>query len=176
MFSDRGSTPLVSTTSERTLLRSDFSFKKNQSHAPSFLLFRKKARSARLFACKRAHNGSLSLPPFCECACGANVSAVRQSESCKPYYLGLAAFLYTIFTRFLLKNRSAAICRCSSFSEKSHARRKCFYSSSPPNTVHRLYCRCTVFFGENQAPLDFHAAKIQNFHFLLYLLQICIII
>ena len=25
-----------------------------------------KARSARLFACKRAHNGSQSLPPFCE--------------------------------------------------------------------------------------------------------------
>ncbi len=27
--------------------------------------FRKKSRSARLFACKRAHNGSLSLPNFC---------------------------------------------------------------------------------------------------------------
>ena len=53
-------------TSERTLLRSDFSMQKNQSHAPSFLLFRKKARSARLFACKRAHNGSQSIPPYCE--------------------------------------------------------------------------------------------------------------
>ena len=41
-------------TSERTLLRSDFSLQKNQSHAPSFLLCRKKARSARLFACKRS--------------------------------------------------------------------------------------------------------------------------
>ena len=42
------------TTSERTLLRSDFCLHKNLSHAPSFLLFRKKARSRRLFACKRA--------------------------------------------------------------------------------------------------------------------------
>ncbi len=58
--------PATPTTSERTLLRSDFSLQKNQSHAPSFLLFRKKARSARLFACKRTHNGSQSLPPFCE--------------------------------------------------------------------------------------------------------------
>ena len=72
-----GSTPAASTMSERTLLRSDFSLQKNQSHAPSFLLFRKKARSARLFACKRAYNGSLSLPPFCESAYGANISMVR---------------------------------------------------------------------------------------------------
>ena len=51
------------------LLRSDFSFrKKNQVRAPSFLLFRKKARSARLFACKRTHDGSLSLSTFCDCA------------------------------------------------------------------------------------------------------------
>ena len=62
--------------SERSLLRSDFSLQKNPSHAPSFLLFRKKARSARLFACKRAHNGSQSLPPFCDCAFGANISTV----------------------------------------------------------------------------------------------------
>ena len=37
---------------------------------PLLLLFRKKARLARLFACKRAHDGSQSLPPFCEYACG----------------------------------------------------------------------------------------------------------
>ena len=41
-------------TSEWTLLHSDFSMQKNQSHAPSFLLYRKKAHSARLFACKRS--------------------------------------------------------------------------------------------------------------------------
>ena len=61
-----GSNPSFSATSEWTLLHSDFSLQKNQSHAPSFLLFRKKGCSARLFACKRTHNGSLSLPPFCE--------------------------------------------------------------------------------------------------------------
>jgi len=32
------------------------------------LLFRKKARSAHLFGCKRPHDGSLSLPPFCDSA------------------------------------------------------------------------------------------------------------
>ena len=52
----------------RTALHSDFSLQKNQSAAPSFLLIRKKARSAHLFACKRAHDGSQSLPPFCESA------------------------------------------------------------------------------------------------------------
>lgn len=32
--------------------------------------FRKKARSAQLFTCKRVHDVSLSLPPFCESAFG----------------------------------------------------------------------------------------------------------
>ena len=73
----RGSNPLISTTSEWTSLHSDFSLQKNQSYAPSFLLFRKKARSARLFACKRALNGSLSLPPFCEYTCSTNISMLR---------------------------------------------------------------------------------------------------
>ena len=50
--------------SERTLLRSDFCLHKNRSHAPSFLLFREKSRSVRLFVCKRTHDGSLSLPTF----------------------------------------------------------------------------------------------------------------
>ena len=48
----------ASTTSERTLLRSDFSMQKNQSHAPSFLLFREKSRLLRLCPCKRGHNAS----------------------------------------------------------------------------------------------------------------------
>ena len=47
--------PSPAPSSERTLLRSDFSFaKKNQSCAPSFLLFREKARLHRRTACKRA--------------------------------------------------------------------------------------------------------------------------
>ena len=38
------------------------------SHPPTslLLLFRKKARSRRLFACKRTHNAFRSLSPFCE--------------------------------------------------------------------------------------------------------------
>ena len=36
------------------------------SYAPLLLLFRKKARSSRLFACKRANYAFVSLPPFCE--------------------------------------------------------------------------------------------------------------
>ena len=39
------SSRISSSTSEWTLLHSDFSYGKNQSYAPSFLLFRKKARS-----------------------------------------------------------------------------------------------------------------------------------
>ena len=43
-----------------------FFFKENHPPAPLLLLFRKKSRSRRLFGCKRPHNGSLSLPTFCE--------------------------------------------------------------------------------------------------------------
>ena len=54
-------------TSEWTALHSDFSFMKNRRYAPSFLLFRKRSRSRRLFACKRTHNALGSLPTFCDC-------------------------------------------------------------------------------------------------------------
>ena len=43
-----------------------FLFQKISHNASSFLLYRKKARSVRLFVCKRTHDGSRSLPPFCE--------------------------------------------------------------------------------------------------------------
>ena len=46
---------------------------KNQSHAPSFLLFHKRSHSRRLFGCRRPHNAFGSLPTFCECACGENI-------------------------------------------------------------------------------------------------------
>ena len=51
------------------MLRLLFCLRKKRSHppAPLLLLFRKRARSARLLGCKRPHNGSLSLPPFCGC-------------------------------------------------------------------------------------------------------------
>ena len=51
------------------LLRLLFCLRQKRSHppAPLLLLFRKRARSARLFGCKRPHDGSRSLPPFCGC-------------------------------------------------------------------------------------------------------------
>ena len=42
-----------------------FISQKNQSPASLFFLFRKRSRSRRLFACKRAHDGFGSLPTFC---------------------------------------------------------------------------------------------------------------
>ena len=69
-----GSNPPLSATSERVTLVPIFYFIKNQSPAPLFLLFRKRSRSARLLGCKRSRDGSLSLPPFCGCACGAKIS------------------------------------------------------------------------------------------------------
>lgn len=41
-------------------------FKSHSALTPLLLLFRKKSRSAHLFGCKRPHDGSLSLPIFCE--------------------------------------------------------------------------------------------------------------
>ena len=43
-----------------------FICRKISHNTASFLLSRKNARSVHLFACKRTHDGSQSLPPFCE--------------------------------------------------------------------------------------------------------------
>ena len=40
-------------------------FKSQSALIPLLLLFRKRSRSRRLFACKRAHDGFGSLPTFC---------------------------------------------------------------------------------------------------------------
>ncbi len=62
-----GSNPGKRATSEQAMYRLLRFFCKNRSALmPLLLLFRKKSRSARLFACKRAHDGSRSLPAFCE--------------------------------------------------------------------------------------------------------------
>ena len=47
-----------------TLLR--LFYAKSRPHVSLLLLFHKKSRSAYLFGCKRPHDGSLSLPTFCE--------------------------------------------------------------------------------------------------------------
>ena len=112
-----GSSPVVPTTSERTLLRSDFCIHKNRSHAPSFLLFRKKARSAHLFACKRAHDDSPSLPPFREdSACGAEITKLfgfsRLGRHCRLRFF-IAQKLVAYFAARLLSHKGAfasAIC------------------------------------------------------------------
>ena len=60
----------IGTTSEQSSLCSDSLFKENDPPAPLLLLFRKKSRSHRLTACKRAVFTSIgSLPTFCGCAC-----------------------------------------------------------------------------------------------------------
>ena len=79
---------LSAPSSERTLLRSDFSFaKKNQSHASSFLLFREKSRSVRLLVCKRTRDGSQSLSTFHDIASSAQPKSPAATEfvakSCK---------------------------------------------------------------------------------------------
>ncbi len=61
-----GSTPVTPTTSKQSSLCFDFFMQKSHPPASLPLLFHKKSRSARLLGCKRPHDGSLSLPTFCE--------------------------------------------------------------------------------------------------------------
>ena len=61
-----GSSPFTRTTSEQSALCSVFLYQEKHPPAPLLLLIRRKARLACLFACKRAHNGKLSLPLFCD--------------------------------------------------------------------------------------------------------------
>ncbi len=61
-----GSNPGGASTSERTLLRSNFLFhKKLSTTLRQFLLCHKKARLHCLCPCKRGHNVNTELPPFC---------------------------------------------------------------------------------------------------------------
>lgn len=81
-----------------------FLFNKNQSHAPSFLLFRKKARLVCLFACKRAHNGTLSLSPFYESTFGASLDSkiVTSSQNAnKPHNYAVCFSLYANYQKIL---------------------------------------------------------------------------
>ena len=59
---------------------------------PSFLLFRKKARSRRLFAYKCAHNAFGSLPPFCDFRVHLNRSAFPKIGKVRK---NLADFTYS---------------------------------------------------------------------------------
>ena len=71
-FSFDGSNPSSSTTSPQASYRlRRLFYKSHRALILLRLLFRQKARSARLLGCKRPRDGSRSLPPFCECVCGA---------------------------------------------------------------------------------------------------------
>ena len=80
-----------------------FSFAEKHPPASLLLLFRKKARLARLFTCKRTHYGSLSLPPFCDVAASPlgylNCSAFPKQKSCRKM-----GFLFCIihFSLFII--------------------------------------------------------------------------
>ena len=62
--------PTLSAMLEQSPLCSGLFFvcDRKTSHPPTplLLLFRKKPRSARLYGCKRPHDGAPSLPTFCE--------------------------------------------------------------------------------------------------------------
>ena len=61
-----GSNPTLCATSEQAIYRLlRFLFKNQSALMPLLLLFRKKSRLLRLFACKRAHDASAALPIFC---------------------------------------------------------------------------------------------------------------
>jgi len=81
---------------------SDFFMQKNQSPAPLFLLFRKKARSAYLFGCKRPHDGALSLPPFYEYACGVVASKSFGSSTKKT--ANTMGLIFYIFFGIIISN------------------------------------------------------------------------
>ena len=96
---ERGAqSPFTRTASSRTSLGSRRFLYYKQIAASSCCVappFRKRSRSAHLFACKRAHNGSLSLPTFC----GRSVTMIRSAPGADdptppmtvPYYDGADA-------------------------------------------------------------------------------------
>ena len=65
------------------MLRLLFCLWRKRSHppAPLRLLFRKRARSARLLGCKRPRDGSLSLPPFCGCLRSKRTAPAKNSAT-----------------------------------------------------------------------------------------------
>ena len=57
-----------------------FYAKNRSSLMPLLLLIRKRSRSRRLLACKRAHDAFGSLPTFCERAAGTNIFCKNQNS------------------------------------------------------------------------------------------------
>ena len=72
-----------------------FILQKNQSPAALLLLFRKKACSVRLLACRRTHDGSRSLSTFCEYSpCGTRVFRLEQVSLAPIFTANGASFCY----------------------------------------------------------------------------------
>ena len=83
MFSDASSTLAASTTSERTRLRSDFSYRKishTRRHSSSFAKRHARLACSLVNALTTAHS---RYHLFARCAFGANISMVRQSHNVK---------------------------------------------------------------------------------------------
>ena len=127
----RGSNPLISTTSEWTSLHSDFSLQKNQSYAPSFLLFRKRSHSRRLFGCKRPHNAFGSLPTFLR-LCLRHEYLYGSALSCRNGLRSIPIFLCRKISHMLRHSSSFA---------KRHARLACSLASALSTT----HCRYHLF-------------------------------
>ena len=87
----------------------------------SFLLFRKMSRSVRLFVCKRTHDGSRSLPTFCE-----QVPYGARGFSGQP-----SALQWTLLhSDFSFSEKSVITLRHPSFFAKGHARFACSFASA----------------------------------------------
>ena len=95
--------PLQLVASDISLATSFFISFQNSSRAHSAAPhFRKKSRSACLLGCKRPHDGSLSLPTFCEIPPYGRYFSFRiknidfdrpfQNDRCKPFFDGLQRF------------------------------------------------------------------------------------
>ena len=90
-----------------------FFSKKNQSHAPSFLLFRKKARQVARLVCKRTRSRFVAYHLFASCAFGAMYHFWYVNPRRSKLYIACSVFFAKIRVRS---------CRCSSFFVKKHVR------------------------------------------------------
>jgi len=102
---------------------------KNQSLAALFLLFRKKARSAHLFICKRTHDGAQSLPPFYE----------HPPAKLHLNHLNLPEKRKVTLVPIFLCKKISHLLHCSSFFVKRPARRTCLFASARTTVRSRYY-------------------------------------
>ena len=132
-----GSIPVIRTTSEQAIYRLLRFFCKNQSSLmPLLLLFHKRPRSLRLFTCKRVHDGSPSLTPFCGClpSVGVPVSGFAL------YFHTSSETLFHFFR--LLQKSELAHAAAPPLPQKTSL-------PSPLNILHNFFA-CTVIIPEQK--------------------------